>query len=624
MKTTTFLIGSGVAFYTACVSANHHDEHSQSAEQTDSIEKITIVSGKFAIPLRQIATSVSIVSQSEIEQRGYNSVADILRHEAAVAVSNSGGIGKNTALRIRGEEGFRTQLYIDGVELLDPTAPQVTPIFDDILSSHIERIEILRGPQGLVYGADAGGVVSINTFSGSDEISLGANLEVGRFDTTKLAADVGFGSELGHIFLALSDFSTDGFNAQSADTSEESDGYDNTTLHFKAGINLTENWQGQLVIRDVSGESEFDACFNSAFQFSNTCLSESENQTSRLSLRYQSDRFNHEFGFSNTDAQRDTFADGQFSFGSQGNVQKWNYAGQASFSTHHITFGGDFETEEIETSGDERNQRGVYAEFQGNWSDNLFVTAGIRHDNNDTFGTFNSVRISAAHLIPLNNDQQLKFKGTFGTGFRAPSLFEQSFNDGPFAFGAAAGLQLTQEESEGFDLGVEWFKEGAFSLGLTYFDQQISDEIIFDPVGFQGYLQIQGESTSEGFELSAEQQLSTNVELWANYTYNDTETALGDARLRRPKHLANIGSSVSLLDQRLSINGSVRLANDAVDIGNQPLDDYVTANVNIAYAINPQFKVSLRGENILNREYQEVLGFNTAGASYYLGVQYRY
>lgn len=601
-------------------------ELSQEPQQNTSsdIEHITILSGAFETPIRQIATHVSVIDQNDIDARGYPSISDILRHETAIGVSNSGGIGKTTTVRIRGEEGYRTQLYVDGVELLDPTAPQVTPIFDDVLTSQVSRVEILRGPQGLIYGADAGGVIRITTKGATDGFNANLQGEYGRFDTKSLGGSLGFGNDLGNILVSVSDFSTDGFNAQTADASGEADGYENTTLHLKGELTLSDHWRAKLVVRDVESESEFDGCFNASFASTNNCLNDADNTTTRLSAQYNSSRFKHEFGYANTDAKRDAFSDEIFSFSSDGRVQKYNYVGQASYQTISVLFGADFENEEIKTSGLQRNQRGVFTQLQGHWNNKTFVNAGVRYDNNDTFGSFNSVNVNAAHIVNLANQQAIKFKAAYGTGFRAPSLFEQDYNDGPFAFGAAAGIQLSEERSKGFDVGIEWFSEHQFNVELSYFDQSITDEIIFDPNGFTGYLQVLGQSESNGIEFSADKTLSDTVNIWTNYTYNDSETAQGEARVRRPKHLANLGADLQLLGGKVTLSGFARLSKDAVDIGNQALNDYVVFNLNARYQLNDQITFSLRGENIFDREYQEVLGFNTAGASYYLGVQYQY
>ena len=133
------------------------------AQANNKLEEIIVTSSRVEMPLRQVGTSVSAISSEEIKQRGLNSLYDILRSQPAVAVSNSGGPGSVSALRIRGEEGFRTQVRLDGINISDTGGTQVGPNLEHLLSSGIQRVEILRGPQGLMYGADAGGIVNIST-----------------------------------------------------------------------------------------------------------------------------------------------------------------------------------------------------------------------------------------------------------------------------------------------------------------------------------------------------------------------------------------------------------------------------------------------------------------------------
>ena len=119
------------------------------------------------------------LSSEDIEQSGYHQVSDILRTLGGAGVSNTGGMGKASSLRIRGEEGYRTLVLIDGVDVSDPTATQVSPNIEHIMLDAVDRIEILRGPQGFIYGADAGGVVNILSPKGQDSLRTTITMEAG-------------------------------------------------------------------------------------------------------------------------------------------------------------------------------------------------------------------------------------------------------------------------------------------------------------------------------------------------------------------------------------------------------------------------------------------------------------
>ena len=139
---------------------------------------------------------MSVIDFEEIELRGYDDLADVLRTQAGIGVSNSGGPGKSTAVRIRGEEASARCSMIDGVKALDPSAPQVAPSFDSLLTtSDLQRVEVLRGPQGFIYGADAGGVVNVITKRGADELGGQLGVEYGDYSTRKVDAALSGGSD---------------------------------------------------------------------------------------------------------------------------------------------------------------------------------------------------------------------------------------------------------------------------------------------------------------------------------------------------------------------------------------------------------------------------------------------
>ncbi|MCY7294713.1 TonB-dependent receptor plug domain-containing protein [Alteromonas sp. a30] len=596
--------------------------HSAESISTPSIETISVVSSRVEQPLSEMATSVTVLTEADLDALGQISLADTLRSVTSVGVSNSGGLGKVTTVRIRGEEGFRTTVLVDGVDLADPSAPQITPVFDDLLTSQVQRVEILRGPQGLLYGADAGGVIRITSSELRPGTSGEISVQMGAENTQQYGAKVGYANETSHVFLSAGKTNSDGFNAQKADESGEEDGYENTTLHLKAETKLTDSLSVNLVLRDVDSQVDYDGCSdNVTFATTHVCASEAEQETQRLAFVYKQEQYRQEVSYSNTDVRRDSFSNNLLGFTNEGKIKKFGYLGEMDFDNHRIV--GGFEKKEESIPTEKRDQHSLFAEYQYQYDKRWTTTAGIRHDDNDTFGTNTSYRLGSAYLIESGLPGTLKLKATYGTGFRAPSLFEQAYNDGDFAFGAAKDLQLTEETSEGFDIGAEWFLDNTF-VGITYFNQKIEDEIQFDPVSFQGYLQTEGESESKGVEVEWHHTPSSQVKLWGNYTYNDSETQTGEQRLRRPEHLANVGINLFNQSGEFSVNANAHWEKDAIDIGGEPLDDFTTINLSAQYQLSDTVKLNARIDNVFNREYEQVKGFNTASRSAFVGAEWQF
>lgn len=579
-----------------------------------SLEKITVVSSGIPQNINDLSASVVVLDDEDLVARYQLSVAETLRTVSGVNVSNSGGLGKTTALRIRGEESFRTRFYVDGVELTDPTAPQISPILDDLLLQNLSRIELLKGPQGLVYGADAGGVVSIFTQNANSDSPGNIAAEIAGYGTKQFSGSLNLGNEKSGLLLNASNLSTDGFNAQITDLSGEEDGYENSTVHVRGYHQFSEALEIQLVLRSTQGETQYDGCFdNITFAPINDCVTESEQISARLSLDYATDDSAHKLGYAITEVEKEFINNGEFGFDNDGEITRLDYHGWYDFGLDTLSYGVDIKDEKDNNSGESRDNRGYFVEWLSQRFDNLHINLGIRYDDNDTFGDFTSWRGGINYLVPLSEQQSVRLKATWGTGFRAPGLFEQAYNDGPFAFGEAAGLQLTEETSEGFDLGFIHEVSATTWWSLTWFEQQIEDEIIFDAVAFQGYLQTQGESQSQGVEMEVQSRLTSQDKLWFNYTHMDTEDRAGNQRLRRPEQLANLGYQREFNAGNTRWSVYAHMEKGAVDIGNVPLSDYVTFNANLEWDLTPKLALQAYISNLFDREYTEIIGFNTAG-----------
>ncbi len=593
-----------------------------------TLEEVVVTSSRVAMPLRQVGTSVSIISQREIEQLGYSSLYDVLRTQPAVSVTNTGGAGSAASLRIRGEEGYRTLVLLDGIDISDTSSPQVSPRFEQLLSSGIQRVEILRGPQGLMYGADAGGVVNISTIAPTEGFGGDVSAEGGRYGTSQVSGNVGGGNRTVDFNLSAVEFQTDGFNARTSDdVLRDDDGYDNTTAHARVGYNASENLRINLVARSVAGRNHYDDCYTAdTFEPTDRCSDKYEQQAWRMAADYQNGRFSHQLAYNGSDTDHRFYANGQSGFRAEGELQRSSYLGSFTGSDRlRLVYGVDLESESMDDGSfdENRDQAGYFFEYQGSFGDRLFVTAGSRLDDNDDFGNHTSYRVSGAYLIAVGAGE-LKLKGAYGTGFRAPSLYEVAYNNGGFAYPPAADTRLREEQSRGYDLGLSWQAEDGLYLEAVYFDQQIEDEIYFDLANYSGYLQASGNTDSSGVELSADWPVLEQLSLSANYTFNNTETSDGSSRAYRPEHLANLGVNWRPLSGRLVLGLAWRLSQDAQDFDGTQLDDYQLLELNASYEVLAGLQIYGRVENALDEDYEEVPTYNTSGAAGYAGLRYSF
>ena len=291
-------------------------------------------------------------------------------------------------------------------------------------------------------------------------------------------------------------------------------------------------------------------------------------------------------------------------------------------SENQISLGSDFRHEEQRASDDEnqRDQLGIFGEWQGGFNDKLYLTAGLRYDDNQDFGEHLSGRISGAYLSEYEH-VTLKYRSSAGTGFRAPSLSEIAFNNGPFASGEAAMTELREESSEGVEVGIEAYFNNDAHAELVVFYQEILDQIFFDLETFSGYLQGEGKSRSHGVEVSGGVPLGGGLELGLGLLYNETQTDEGLQRLRRPRLSGNLSLSGHWLEDRLKAFINYRTARNRLDVGREPLEDYGVFNASLQYDWSDHINTFIRIENAADRDYQEVNFFNTAERAIYAGCK---
>jgi vitamin B12 transporter len=512
---------------------------------------------------------------------------------------------------------------MDGIRLSDPSGPQVATQSEHLLSSGISKVEILRGPQGLSYGADAGGIINVE----SNDLEFGNNFiigsQIGSRGTSQNGISLSTNRKRTSFSFNATDLQSDGFNARFSDSAEpDDDGYKNRSYHARATAKVTDELEFKLVHRDASGETEYDNCYDSSFLVINNCLAIYNFSATRAELQYESNASTHSVSYTSTKTDRDSLSLGVSSFASEGGLDRWEYLGtNSSLENFDFIFGVDLEQEK--NGNNSRDNKGYYLDVLRDFSNDIFISGGIRVDDNQDFGEHLSYRLAATYLLNLGQGT-LKLKGNLGTGFRAPSLYEIGYNNSPSAYPPAFGLALDAEETDGYEFGMEFFYLDKLRLEAIRFNQKIENAIFYDMASYSGYLQDIGTSRSKGTEINGELELSESVRVIANLTHNKTRRSNGMQRVRRPKVLANIG--VTYGKNSLSLNAFYRVSRDSIDesFGSPrplALDDFGVLDLSARYTFSENIQIFARVENALDKNYRELLDYRSPSRGAFIGAE---
>jgi vitamin B12 transporter len=601
--------------------------HSSAEESSTgvSLEEVVVVASRLPQPHQSLGVSVAVITADDIGSYGYADLGSILATLPGVQATQDGGLGKAATVRIRGEEGYRTRVILDGIDIADPSSTQVGPRFEQIMNAGLERVEVLRGPQGLVWGADAGGVVLLESRTASSGESLGTiELETGAQGFNREAVQLGLGSSSWGLGISASHLSTDGINARVDDqTLADRDGYTNNTLHTRGIWTVDAGHEWFFSGHAVAGKNDYDQCYDVvSYDLIFACSDEYQQQAWRTGFRWIGDTSQHEFAVQAATTERRFFSNAMLSYATEGETQRVTYQSQLQRDSQRWIIGADIDRQRLhdDTSDYRRDNVGIYSEWQQTLG-SIQLTGALRFEDNDDFGQHLVYRATINQTLDRTQGKALigYWRAALGTGFRAPSLYELAYNAGPYAYGEATTIQLNQEETQGWEVAVGRMTAQS-SWEIVWFDQSINNEIYFDLEAYAGYLQRAGQSTSRGVEASASYDLTDTLVLSGNMTWNDTETRTGEARPYRPRW----SNQLSLLydNSTLQVRMSLRDVRDTVDTLNRAMPDYRVLDTHIRWQFAPRWRSSLRIENLANRNYQQLREYHSMGRGWYAGLQY--
>ena len=585
-------------------------------------EEIVVSATLIETERRQVGASVTVIDREQIERRRSATVAELLRTVPGVEIVQTGGAGGATSAFLRGANSAHTLVLLDGVRVNSPLGGA----FDwaDLTTDLVERVEVVRGPQSALYGSEAiGGVISIVSRSGRDGELLEGGAEAGSLGGLRVWAAAAGSRRSWDWSLAASHQEADGVSrASEAAGNTEDDPWENRTFAATVGRPVMERGEARLSLRYTDSEAGLDGFdFVAGPVDDPNFVQERQSTTASLALELPAgDRWRSKIRLGYSDETLETsdpdpgaiFNNSRLeSTTSDLELQTDVELGAAA----GLSVGASYESREGSNQGnleEDLDLLSFFAETRATVKESLTLTAGLRHDDHSIFGGETTWRLTASWLA---GEGGTRVHASAGTGFKAPTLVDLYF---PF-FG---NLDLEPERSEGFDLGVEqsWL-EDRLVVDLTWFDSQIEELIVFD---FSTFLAGNvAEAEIEGVEAQAAWRPGGRYDLTASYTRTDSEdVATGEQLVRRPKHRGVL--SLGLRPARgLDAVVSLIAVRDRVDVGDAPLDDYERLDATVTYTLNERWAIYLRGRNLLDQDYEEVLGFTTPGAEVVFGARVR-
>lgn len=574
-------------------------------------------------------SSVSVIEQQGIDNHQYQTASDAIGQNVPSAyIVHNGGVGQTATLSVRGLSQNYVKVMLDGVDISDVSSIAPFYNFAFLPSQNIQQIEVLRGSQSTLYGSDAiAGVVNIQSFDYQDKPGFSArtNIMGGSHGTAQTQGDIAYQVEDWGIHIYGNYFRTDGISAALKDHGNtEKDAARSVQLGTKFWWQLDNNWSLKSGVQYLSGENDYDG-----FDYMSGLPKDAENEAKTEQylgfIRLQGEglldgRLNSKTQLSGHYIER--------LYQTEGRQDKDSYEGYnikldsqidyALLPNLTVALGGDYKQSgaTIETSYSQQDENideyGIWSLVKWEPADNINLTLSGRYQYHELYDDHVTGRLTASYgFTPLD----LRIYGSISTGFRSPSLVE--------AFDPLYGNpKLQPEESLSYDFGLEkTLFDDQLRLNATYFYTKVEDNIIFGGTWPNNMYMNEGTLQSQGVELSAVWNITDALSTGLQYSYVDSINKDTDQRsLRQPEHRFT-GHIDWQVTEKFLAGLELQAFSDQVDYGDIALAGYALVNARAEYQLNDMFKLKANIHNLLDKNYQQIYGYSTMGASAYVGLE---
>ncbi len=648
--TSVFIFALLSVISPACWIAQAFGEESGEAESVVETREVVVSATKTPVPSSQVTSAVEVITEEDLQKQKFKTVVDALRLSQGLAVFSSGGPGTNATVRIRGGSSAQTLVLIDGAIVNSATIGEYN--FANLTTDNIERIEILRGAQSMLWGSDAmGGVINIVTKKGTGTPQANAFFEYGSFSSLREGGQVSGQKGPVDFSFALSRWDFTGFSAVNYRRgASERDAFRNWQASSKVGITLPHEGRLEFSFRWLNSDIQLDNISTPAQDVFGSKTRDQEliytgvydqRVTNWWSQKITMAREQDEALFLPGTLQRN-LTTGVLSkpFGSPNETRTVSnrIEVQENFQVWKpllLTAGYQLRDQQGENDTGLSNKivrsNAGFAQAQLNLWDRVFGTAGVRQDSYNVFGNATTYRATAGYFHPETNT---KLRSSYSTGFRAPTINQLFFPQ----FG---NPNLGPEKSQSFDAGVDQKLVGErVRLSAGYFWNRYRDLIVTslnDPAcaPFSTFLACPrnvGAAVTKGWETSAavvlvqDRPFVKSLELQGQYT--NTMTRNVSDQLRLPRWPVDQWSAMLTYQPitPLVVNLVGRYVgsrfNDLQNRQSQRAFDVWTLTA--SYDVTKQVQVYTRAENLFNEKYEEILNAGTPVRSIYVGLRVSY
>jgi vitamin B12 transporter len=625
------------------------------AQNTDTTQLRTVVvsASKVPQPASALTQAVTVITGEDLRARGVTRVSDALREVPGAMLAQSGSFGSATSLFLRGGESRYTKVLLDGVAI---NASGGSIDLSNLTTDNIDRIEIVRGPASVLYGADAvTGVVQIFTRQASaSRASIGAR--GGSYGSLDLDGDAAVSGSLGGISIGAAHHSTDGilpFNNE----------YRNGTLSSSINVGNSGSGDATISTRYTAAEFHFPTDFAGRVNDTNSYgvehrltvgLNSGRNLGSYVAARVlagaaETSDLSEDIAtpFGATEPEHSAFRSRAYRRNAEGRLSFFlptsttltvgaSYEAQHEHSSNAAGAVGA-ETTETDSFDASRHDLAYYSELLGNPGGRVGYTLSGRLDDNSDYRRFGTYRTG----VSVGVFSSVRLRASLSTAFNAPAFSQLR----PTLF-TVGNPDLSPERSRSGEIGLSGnFAGERVTLSAAYFNQKFSDLIQFvdgGPPDFKGSYANLTAATSNGLETEVTLFPSTNWKSSLNYTIVNPRVSgisatyvgtdkVGDALIRRPSHSGSFATTYFGFSR-------ARLGAVLTFVGKRPdldftqfpsprvtLPSYAKLDLSVGAPIlvfqRTALEFNARAENVLNKRYEDVLNFRTPGRTILVGVR---